>query len=99
MATKRTRKKKAPASPLGPLRSCVGIERAGHRIEIQDVPADQCVEVLIALIAALREATEIHPELVVDLGPVGGYNPIDFKDDDYADEGWIPKKRGERRQH
>jgi len=64
-------------SPLAGKKACVGVERNGAYIRIEDVPAMESASVLASLLDAFRELTGHYEELVPDLNSVPGGAPVD----------------------
>ena len=68
-------------------KASVYIERAGLSVRIDDVAPDDVAEVAAELLEAFRLLRQVYPEVIADLGTVGGGTPIEVVDDDWSDEG------------
>lgn len=65
----------------------VYIERAGLSVRIDNVATDDVAEVAAELLEAFRLLRQAYPEVIADLGSVGGGTPIDVGEDDWAEDG------------
>lgn len=70
-----------------PRKASVYIERAGLSVRIDDVSPEDVAEVAADLLDAFRLLRHAYPEVIADLGTVGGGTPIEVVDDDWAEEG------------
>jgi hypothetical protein len=80
------RKKKDP-SLLAGKKAVVCLERNGLSIRVDDVEADKAGLVAADLLMAYRVLRKTFPELIHELIPVGGGNPVEVTDDDWSDDG------------
>ena len=86
----------AKRKPLGGLKASVILERSGACVRLDDVPAADAFTVLAGLLDAMRVAQAAYPELIAELSPVAGYSPLEVRDDEYAEQGRIPRRVGFR---
>jgi hypothetical protein len=67
--------------------AAVHLERAGLSVRVDGVPVSDVAEVAADLLDAFRLLRRAYPEVIADLGHVGGGTPVDVIDDDWAEEG------------
>jgi hypothetical protein len=71
------------------------IQRGGITVQIAEVPSRDLEEVVRHALAALTAAGLISdPNDDRPLEQVGGYSPLDVRDDDFAEQGKRPKRVG-----
>jgi hypothetical protein len=83
-AKKSARKAKA-AGLLDGVTSRVVVERGSGQIVFENVPAAKAPALLASVLRQLRKLARTHGELVPELGQVGGYCPIPYEEDEWAD--------------
>jgi hypothetical protein len=80
MGARVTKRKRARRSPVPPTLQ-VAVQRNGLSIVAEGVARAEAVECAAHLLDALRELTAAYPELVPDLGHVGGGTPVEVTED------------------
>lgn len=74
------RRKKRPLLARG-VKASVVVDRGTGRIVFDNVPPQDAPRLLAATMQELRRLSREAPELVPDLGQVGGYTPVPYEDD------------------
>lgn len=74
-------------SALAGKKATVIVERNGAAIRVDDVAARDAGMVLADLLTVFRTLTKQFDELTPDLDAVGGGQPIEVVDDEWAEEG------------
>lgn len=77
-------RKKPEPSPLAGLAAEISLERNGAKISICNVPAEASFSVLVEMLDGMRLAVKKYPELIPELGAVGG-GSIPYTDDEEAE--------------
>lgn len=83
-------KRREKRNVLSDKKATVVVSRNGATVQIDGVPAGNSVEVLEALLDRFRELAADYEELVVDLAPVPGGQPVGAND---ADEPWGKRRK------
>jgi hypothetical protein len=84
-ARKSARKAKPAPGFLEGITSRVIVERGSGQIVFENVPAAKAPALLASVLRKLRTLARTHGELVPELGQVGGYCPVPYEDDEWAD--------------